>query len=400
MPASNPITRDLLRWYDRHRRALPWRAPPGGAVDPYRVWLSEIMLQQTTVAAVKPYFEAFVSRWPDVEALAGAPREAVMAAWAGLGYYARARNLHDCARSVVDRCGGRFPEEEAALRALPGVGDYTAAALAAIAFGHPAAVVDGNVERVVARLFEIETPLPRARTAIRCIVAGLVPPERPGDFAQAMMDLGATLCTPRSPACAICPLARDCGARISGDPTLFPKRLPKVARPRRFGAVAVIARADGAVLVRSRPPSGLLGGMTEFFGTEWSASPADDGALRRAADLDLAVVGQVDHAFTHFALTLEVFRGRAAGAEVSGYRWASPEQLACEPLPGVMTKVLRVARKGSALVRVGAADLSLVGLERPDEQRGRNREDHEPQTLRGAGKRQELAKPQGSGNDA
>src|SRR5271163_2358524 len=208
----------LLAWYDRHRRILPWRAPPWQSADPYAVWLSEIMLQQTTVAAVKPYFKTFLSRWPDVPALAAAPADEVMRAWAGLGYYSRARNLHACAKTIVERFDGRFPDNEATLATLPGLGPYTAAAVAAIAFGRPAVVIDGNVERVVARLFAIETPLPAAKRFIRQKAAEISPQRRPGDYAQALMDLGATICTPKRPACSICPLSNQCAARAFGDP--------------------------------------------------------------------------------------------------------------------------------------------------------------------------------------
>ncbi len=280
--------RPLLAWYDRARRALPWRAPPGGRADPYAVWLSEIMLQQTTVAAVIPYFSAFLARWPSVDALAEAPAEEVMRQWAGLGYYARARNLHACARAVTTQFGGRFPEEEAALRALPGLGPYTAAAVAAIAFGRRAVVVDGNVERVVARLFAIETPLPAAKPLIRERAAALTPKERPGDHAQAMMDLGATICAPKNPACVICPLSPVCAGRAGGDPARFPVKGQKPVRPLRRGAAFYILRADGAVLVRTRPQKGLLGGMTEIPGTPWSAD-FDESAARRLAPMQGAL---------------------------------------------------------------------------------------------------------------
>jgi A/G-specific adenine glycosylase len=332
----------LLGWYDRHARDLPWRARPGERPDPYAVWLSEIMLQQTTVKAVAPYYRAFLARWPRVGALAAAPVEEVMSAWAGLGYYSRARNLHACARLVVERHGGVFPDSEAALRTLPGLGPYTAAAVAAIAFGRRAVVVDGNVERVVARLYRIATPPPAAKTEIRARADALTPEARAGDFAQAMMDLGATICTPRRPACALCPLTADCAARAAGDAEAFPVKAAKRERPRRAGAAFVIVRPDGAALLRTRPPKGLLGGMSEFPGTDWRTD--FDPAAAVAAPMALAFArlpGAVDHVFTHFALTLTVFRAEApAGAPApAGMRWVAADALDGEALPGVMRKV-------------------------------------------------------------
>jgi A/G-specific adenine glycosylase len=241
---AQPRPADLLAWYDRHRRVLPWRALPGETPDPYRVWLSEIMLQQTTVRAVAPYFARFTARWPDVRALAAAPLEDVLRLWAGLGYYARARNLHACARAVAERHGGRFPQSEAELAALPGIGPYTAAAIAAIAFDARAAPVDGNIERVVARLFAVEDELPAAKPTIRRLAETLVPAARAGDFAQALMDLGATVCTPRKPACALCPWIDECAARRRGDPESFPVKAPKREGRLRCGAAFVVVRAD------------------------------------------------------------------------------------------------------------------------------------------------------------
>ena len=259
----------LLDWYDRHRRVLPWRALPGEAADPYRVWLSEIMLQQTTVATVGDYFRRFVARWPSVEALAAAPVDEVLSAWAGLGYYARARNLHACAVAVVERHGGAFPADEAALLALPGIGAYTAGAIRAIAFDQPASAVDGNVERVIARLHAIETPLPDAKAEIKVRAARLVPERRAGDYAQAMMDLGATVCTPRNPSCVICPLVAGCEARKRGIAEDLPRRAPKAEKPTRRGLAFVLSRRDGAILLRKRPSSGLLGGMDEVPSSPW-----------------------------------------------------------------------------------------------------------------------------------
>jgi A/G-specific adenine glycosylase len=334
----------LLAWYDRHRRDLPWRAKPGERPDPYAVWLSEVMLQQTTVATVKAYYERFLRLWPRVEDLAAAPADDVMRAWAGLGYYSRARNLRACAKLVVERHGGRFPDAEADLRALPGIGAYTAAAVAAIAFDRRAVVVDGNVERVATRLFAIGEPMPAAKAAVRSAVDGLTPGRRAGDFAQAMMDLGATICAPRQPLCPLCPLASDCRARATGDMERFPVKAPRAERPRRAGAVFVLRRSDGAVLVQTRRPRGLLGGMTEFPGTEWTADfdlagAADSAPL--AADWRL-LSGGVDHVFTHFALRLAVFFAEApAGAVPPGdARWSL--NLDAEALPTLMRKVARL----------------------------------------------------------
>ncbi|MBI3516154.1 MAG: A/G-specific adenine glycosylase, partial [Proteobacteria bacterium] len=280
--------RRLLAWYDRHRRRLPWRALPGESVDPYVVWLSEIMLQQTTTVTVGPYFEEFLARWPTVGALAAAPLDDVLRVWAGLGYYARARNLHACAREIVARHGGRFPDTEAELRALPGIGAYTAAAVAAIAFDRPAAVMDGNIERVLTRLFANADPLPDIKPALRRRAADLTPAARPGDYAQAMMDLGATLCTPRKPACTLCPITALCAARRAGNPEDYPVKRAKPERPLRRGVAFWAMRADGAVLLRRRPPKGVLGGMLEVPSTEWRLVPWSAAEARRAAPLPLA----------------------------------------------------------------------------------------------------------------
>ncbi len=276
---SVPQPTALLAWYDRHRRALPWRAARGERPDPYRVWLSEIMLQQTTVTAVAPYYARFLARWSDVRALAAAPLDDVLKSWAGLGYYARGRNLHACARAVVERHGGEFPESEAALRALPGIGEYTAAAIAAIAFDVPASPVDGNIERVVARLFAVTEALPRAKPELRRLARALSPPQRAGDFAQAMMDLGATICTPKKPACALCPWNENCAAHARSDSETFPRRTPKREGALRRGAAFVARRSDGFLLVRTRPAKGLLGGMTEVPTTEWATHFEESDAL-------------------------------------------------------------------------------------------------------------------------
>jgi A/G-specific adenine glycosylase len=343
-----PAAADLLDWYDLNRRELPWRAAAGVVADPYRVWLSEIMLQQTTVTAVAPYFSRFVARWPNVHALAAAPLDDVLKAWAGLGYYARARNLHACARTVAQDHRGRFPATEAALAQLPGIGPYTAAAIAAIAFGVRSAAVDGNVERVVARLFAIEQELPAAKPQIRSLAAGLVPPTRAGDFAQAMMDLGATLCTPKRPACAVCPWLQACRARQRGDPATFPRRRRKREGALRRGAAFVALRADGRVLMRSRPPKGLLGGMTEVPTTAWTHDFDADSALSGAPRLARAqpkwhrLPGVVSHVFTHFPLELAVYRAQfpRRTSAPAGARWIALEELAGEALPSLMRKVV------------------------------------------------------------
>lgn len=340
---SPPDPTALLAWYDRHRRHLPWRAAPGTRQDPYRVFLSEIMLQQTTVVTVRPYYEAFLRRWPDVTALARAPLEEVLSAWAGLGYYARARNLHACARAVTECHGGRFPEDEAELLALPGIGPYTAAAIAAIAFERRAAPVDGNWERVLARLFAVEEALPKARAQFRRLALTLLPPARYGDFAQALMDLGATLCTPRKPACALCPWERACAARAEGNPERYPLKAAKAARPTRQGVAFLVIRADGAVLVRTRAARGLLGGMSEVPSTPWQpggiANPAAHAPLAASWT---ALNAPVTHVFSHFALELQLWRAELPASAVApaGHRWVLPGEFDAEAFPSVMRKVL------------------------------------------------------------
>ncbi len=334
----------LLAWYDRHRRRLPWRALPGEQPDAYRVWLSEIMLQQTTVKAVAPYYIQFLKRWPSVRKLAAAKLDDVLRAWAGLGYYARARNLHACAKAVAQQHRGRFPDSEAALRALPGIGAYTAAAIAAIAFGRRAVAIDGNIERVIARLFVVEQPLPAAKPEIRRLAETLVPQRRPGDFTQAMMDLGATICTPNKPACVLCPWFEACIARRRGDQETFPRKAAKVEGKLRRGASFVVTRADGHVLVRSRPPSGLLGGMTEVPSTAWAQDFDDAGALGEAP-LKAAWrrrPGVVEHGFTHFPLQQSVYVAKvpAKTKAPAGMRWVALADLHGEALPNVMRKVV------------------------------------------------------------
>jgi A/G-specific adenine glycosylase len=351
--AIRPDPAILLAWYDRHRRTLPWRAPPGETPDPYRVWLSEIMLQQTTVKAVASYYGRFLERWPNVRALAASSLADVLKAWAGLGYYARARNLHACARAVVERHGGRFPPDETALAALPGVGRYTAAAIAAIAFGGRATPVDGNIERVVARLFAVETPLPAAKPDIRRLAESLTPAERPGDFAQAMMDLGATLCSPLRPSCALCPWNEVCTAHRLGTPETFPRKAPKAEGRLRRGAAFWVERADGAVLVRTRPLRGLLAGMTEVPTSEWTHDFVFAAALESAPTLANGkakpawrrVPGKVTHVFTHFPLELVVYATAVpAGTRApSGMRFVRGAAFADEAWPSLMRKVIALA---------------------------------------------------------
>jgi A/G-specific adenine glycosylase len=318
--------------------------------DPYRVWVSEIMLQQTTVAATIPYYEGFLRRFLNVESLAAAPLEDVLAAWAGLGYYARARNLHACARAVV--AAGGFPRNLAGLRALPGIGEYTAAAVGAIAFGLPTVPVDGNVERVVARLFAVDDPLPAAKPRLRGL-AGLLGGDpaamaQPADFAQALFDLGATVCTPATPGCVVCPWMAHCIGRRTGVAGELPRRSPKPARPLRHGVHFWLADTDGNVLLRRRPPTGLLGGMTELPGTTWRASPWDVTEALALAPMDAAwrAAGQVRHGFTHFELTIDLFAARVERIEADGFR-RPVNALAQEALPSVMRKCIRMAR-GSA----------------------------------------------------
>ena len=385
-----PHAADLLAWYDRHRRALPWRARPGERSDPYRVWLSETMLQQTTVKAVAPYYARFLARWPDLDALAAASLDEVLAAWAGLGYYARARNMHACARALVEHYGGQFPARESALRELPGIGAYTAAAIAAIAFDQAATPVDGNIERVIARLYALATLLPAGKAEIARHARAMTPAKRAGDFAQALMDLGATICTPKKPACALCPWHAPCVAHARGEAELFPHRAPKREAKLRRGAAFVARRADDCVLLRTRPARGLFGGMAEVPTTAWAADFDDSKALaeaprffsplpggERLASADAVggsrvrgnrqpnssrstpphpnplpngerevlwqrLPGVVRHVFTHFPLELTVYRGELPrqAAAPAGARWIAVAQLGNEALPSLMRKVV------------------------------------------------------------
>ena len=348
----------LLAWYDRHRRVLPWRPPAGHRPDPYAVWLSEIMLQQTGVKTVGPYFEKFLARWPDVAALGRASLDDVLRMWAGLGYYSRARNLHACAVSVLRDRGGVFPDTEEGLRTLPGIGPYTAAAIAAIAFDRRTMPVDGNIERVVSRLFAVEEALPKAKPVIQQLAATLLGGAgdetsragdekcRAGDSAQALMDLGATICTPKKPACSLCPLNEGCAARQRGDQESFPRKAAKKSGELRRGAAFVVTRGD-ELLVRSRPEKGLLGGMTEVPGSDWRAAQDDKVALEQAPQVSGVSrwhrkVGVVSHVFTHFPLELVVYTAHvpARNRAPKGMRWVPIATLEGEALPNVMRKVI------------------------------------------------------------
>ncbi len=349
----------LLDWYDRHRRLLPWRSPAGERADPYRVWLSEIMLQQTGVKTVGPYFQKFVARWPDVEALGSASLDEVLRMWAGLGYYSRARNLHACAVAVVSDYCGIFPDNEGGLRTLPGIGPYTAAAIAAIAFNRHTMPVDGNIERVVSRLFAVEEPLPQAKPLIQQLATTLLGTARPGDqsrardeesragdSAQALMDLGSSICTPKKPACALCPLNEDCVARLRGDQEAFPRKAPKKSGALRRGAAFVITGGD-CLLVRSRPEKGLLGGMTEVPGSSWLTGQHDKAALEQAPLIEGITrwhrkMGVVTHVFTHFPLELAIYTAKlpTRSSAPPGMRWVPVATLADEALPSLMRKVI------------------------------------------------------------
>ena len=343
----------LLAWYDRHRRVLPWRPPKGRRADAYAVWLSEIMLQQTGVKTVGPYFEKFLARWPDVAALGSASLDDVLRMWAGLGYYSRARNLHACAVAVLRDHGGVFPDTEEGLRTLPGIGPYTAAAIAAIAFDRRTMPVDGNIERVVSRLFAVEEPLPRAKPLIKQLAATLLDESRAGDAktragdsAQALMDLGSSICTPKKPACALCPLNDGCAARAAGEQETYPRKAAKKTGALRRGAAFVVTRGD-EILVRRRVESGLLGGMTEVPGSHWLAAQDDRAALKQAPLLNGTArwrrkAGIVTHVFTHFPLELVVYTTSvpARTRAPRDMRWVPIATLGGEALPNVMRKVI------------------------------------------------------------
>jgi A/G-specific adenine glycosylase len=344
--AASRLSRRLLAWYDRHGRELPWRRRRGARQDPYLVWLSEIMLQQTTVATVAGRFSAFVGRWPDFQALAEASLDEVLSAWAGLGYYARARNLHRCARLVVERHGGRLPQDIEALRALPGIGTYTAGAITAIAFDRQVAAVDGNVERVLARLIALDAPKAEAKRRLRAIAESLAPRARPGDFAQALMDLGATVCKPRSPICGQCPWREDCAAHRMGETAAFPRAKRKATRPVRHGIAFWITNDRGQIALRRRAPQGLLGGMLEAPGTPWrTAIWTEEEALAHApiATDWLWLDGAVRHVFTHFTLELRIALGRTRKSRIPGATWHRAEDFGALALPTLMRKLAKAA---------------------------------------------------------
>lgn len=356
---SRPVAPALLRWYDAHARVLPWRSPPGQPANPYAVWLSEIMLQQTTVVTVGPYFQDFLTRWPTVEALAAASLDDVMKRWAGLGYYSRARNLHACALAVAHDHRGIFPDTEEGLRSLPGIGPYTAAAIVAIAFGKRATVIDGNVDRVVTRLFAIEAPLPLSKPEIRAAAEALTPDLRAGDFAQAMMDLGATICTPKSPSCNRCPLETMCEAKRRDIAETLPRRAPKKPRPVRHGACFFVTRSDGAVLLRKRVAKGLLGGMMEVPTTPWEDAARSDEEHLTQAPLKAQWkkrVGTVEHTFTHFHLVLTVYvaEAKTVDAKKADGIWTPHEEMAGEALPSLMRKVIAHAMPDDGPLFVGS----------------------------------------------
>jgi A/G-specific adenine glycosylase len=340
------IVARTLEWWDRHRRTLPWRAAPGEKPDPYRVWLSEVLLQQTTVRAGAPYFQTFIAKWPRVEDLAAASGEAVVSAFVGLGYYSRALNLHACAKEIARR-GGRFPSEEAELRALPGVGVYTAAAVAAIAFGRRTAPVDGNIARVLARLLALEEPLARAKGEIASAARALAPNQRAGDFAQALMDIGAVICRPRNPACACCPLAQDCAASRTGDAAAYPRRGATTAKPCREGAAFFARRSDGAFLARRRPPRGLLASTVELPGTPWTREGPDDGLIAFApvAARWTRLPGAVGQVFTHFALRLTVYAAAFDGGAPDGHFWVARDAVGEAGFSAIMRKAVEHAFK-------------------------------------------------------
>lgn len=346
--SPSALAAELLVWYGAHGRVLPWRTPPGERPDPYRVWLSEIMLQQTTVATVGPYFRNFLSRWPNLQNLAAAPLDDVLHAWQGLGYYARARNMLRCARQIVESHGGVFPRDEAALLKLPGIGPYSAAAISAIAFARPATILDGNVERVIARLRRVETRLPAAKQELRRLAAEITPTERPGDYAQAIMDLGATVCTPKKPACPRCPWRGACRAFTAGVQESLPRKTPKPERPLRHGVAFWAERGDGQILLRRRPEKGLLGGLMEVPTSGWRETPWQPRAARGEAPAEAywrALPGIVAHGFTHFRLEIAVYAGKVDGRTAVDGIWCPPAKFAEHALSTLSRKIIRHAKR-------------------------------------------------------
>jgi len=360
----NALVERTLQWWDRRRRPLPWRAAPGQAPEPYHIWLSEILLQQTTASAAAPFYLKFIARWPRVEDLAKAQSEEVIAAFAGLGYYARARNMHACAKQIALE-GGRFPAEEADLLSLPGVGPYTAAAISAIAFGHRAAPVDGNIARILARLVALEQSVKRSKSAIASVALALAPNERAGDFAQALMDIGATICRPRGPVCAACPLKEDCRALARGAPEAYPRQAQGRAKPRRRGAVFFARRADGAFLARRRPPNGLLASTIELPGTSWTTKgpgrPCPAAAPVAAAWRK--VPGAVRQAFTHFSLSLTVYAGPFDGCAPEECFWVRPDSVDALGFSNVMRKAVAHALSAARFVRPQMHGGEAIGLD-------------------------------------
>ena len=340
----------LLAWYDREGRALPWRVRPedraaGVRPDPYAIWLSEVMLQQTTIPHGTPYWHKFLSLYPTVEDLARAPLDDVLTHWAGLGYYARARNLHKCAKAVVER--GGWPKTKAELQKLPGIGDYTASTIAAICFSEPTTIVDGNVERVISRIHRVEEPLPKAKKTLKALAAVLSDPERSGDYGQAVMDLGATICTPKSPSCLICPWAQWCAARMAGDQTRYPVKAPKKKQPVRYSN-AFVAVKGHEVWLQRRPDEGLLGGMMEVPNSAWVAeAEAEAEEMIPPVPADWQATGDIRHLFTHIDLRLRVFRADVKGDLPGEGRWVAVDRLGDEALPSLMRKVLDAALASS-----------------------------------------------------
>ena len=339
------LSKSLLQWYDLHKRDLPWRREP---ITPYKIWLSEVMLQQTTVVVAARYFDAFLDRWPTIDALAAANLDDVLHCWQGLGYYARARNLHRCAQVLVREHAAQFPTTEAALAKLPGIGAYTSAAIAAIAFDRPAVVVDGNVERVMARMYAVKDPLPGIKPKLKALAAGLTPSERHGDYAQAVMDLAATICTPRRPKCVICPWQHLCVGKTHAE--ALPRRLPKKERPTRRAIAYWITNGDGEVLLRRRPESGLLGGMIEVPSGDWREAPMpSENSAHKNAPMILSkgrlLPGIVRHTFTHFHLEFHIIAGRALDETLDEGFWCALEKLGDHALPSLMKKVATRAIK-------------------------------------------------------